>query len=282
MMIIAALMLAAAPAQAAGEQQFREAQAIRSWQPTRSRDLYEKAARQGHAGAQARLGMILFQEGNRTGALRWLKAAAEQGEPRGMLLWGTALFNGDGASANRVSGYALVAYAAKHLPEAENTRSEMELVMTSDELGAAAQVLEPGTGKTEAGVVGQASATAQPSSRNKPARQKVAAAKARKTPTPPQARPVAFATPRPAASPAPASSTSMSGDWRVQLGAFRVDGAAQRLFAQVSPRLPGKQPSYPRFGAMTGLMVGPFSSRAEAQAACRSLGSAQPCIPIKS
>ena len=37
----------------------------------------ERAARKGHVDAQATLGLLLFQNGNRVGAMRWLKAAAE-------------------------------------------------------------------------------------------------------------------------------------------------------------------------------------------------------------
>ncbi|MCW3797389.1 SPOR domain-containing protein [Sphingomonas sp. BN140010] len=120
------------------EQQYRQAEAIRAVQPVRARGLYERAARAGHSGAAAALGMLMFRDGNRTGALRWLKLAADQGEARGLLLYGTALFNGDGVPVNRTQGFAMVTRAAAGgLSEAIGTRDEMELVMGAAEIAAA-------------------------------------------------------------------------------------------------------------------------------------------------
>ena len=72
----------------------------------------ERAARKGHVDAQATLGLLLFQNGNRVAAMRWLKAAAEAGEPRALLMVGTALYNGDGVPADPVTAYAYVSRAA--------------------------------------------------------------------------------------------------------------------------------------------------------------------------
>src|SRR5690349_18529882 len=49
----------------------------------------ERAARKGHVDAAATLGLLLFQNGNRVSGMRWLKAAAEAGEPRALLMVGT-------------------------------------------------------------------------------------------------------------------------------------------------------------------------------------------------
>src|SRR5689334_682438 len=43
---------------------------------------FERAARKGHVDAQTTLGLLLFQNGNQTGGLRWLRQAAEQGDAR--------------------------------------------------------------------------------------------------------------------------------------------------------------------------------------------------------
>src|SRR5688500_6802603 len=45
----------------------------------------ERAARKGHVDAQSTLGLLLFQNGNRVGAMRWLSLAAEAGEARSLL-----------------------------------------------------------------------------------------------------------------------------------------------------------------------------------------------------
>src|SRR3954451_20999761 len=37
---------------------------------------FERAAAKGHVDAQTTLGLLLFQNGNHTGAVRWLKAAS--------------------------------------------------------------------------------------------------------------------------------------------------------------------------------------------------------------
>ncbi|MDV3256958.1 MAG: sporulation protein, partial [Sphingomonas sp.] len=46
----------------------------------RAQGWFERAARKGHVDAQATLGLLLFQNGNRVSAMRWLKGAAEAGE----------------------------------------------------------------------------------------------------------------------------------------------------------------------------------------------------------
>ena len=50
----------------------------------------ERAARKGHVDAAATLGLLLFQNGNRVSGMRWLKAAAQAGEPRALLMVGTS------------------------------------------------------------------------------------------------------------------------------------------------------------------------------------------------
>src|SRR3954454_25179894 len=45
---------------------------------------YERAANKGHVMAQYTLGRMLFLNGNHTGGARWLKTAADNGEPLAM------------------------------------------------------------------------------------------------------------------------------------------------------------------------------------------------------
>lgn len=253
MILLAALMIGSAAVPATGTEQFVQAEAIRRTQPFRARTLYERAAKLGHPRAQASLGMMLFSDGNRIAALRWLKAASDQHEPRGMLLWGTALFNGDGVASNRVLGYSLVARAARTLPEAEGTRSEMDLVMSAAERTAAVKLLSPAAAPAQV-----PDTAAVPSGSGRPMTTRLA----KRT------------------SPAPLAQPSSSGVWRIQLGAFRLNGSAQRLFAQLSPQLPGKQPSFLPLGSMTRLLVGPYSGEAAALSACRALGAQQPCFAV--
>ncbi len=47
--------------------------------------LFEQAARKGHVDAATTLGVLLFQNGNRPAAIRWLRQAADAGEARARL-----------------------------------------------------------------------------------------------------------------------------------------------------------------------------------------------------
>src|SRR3954470_11156949 len=80
---------------------------------------YEKAAQQGHGQAQANLGLILFQNGERQRALPWIRKAAEAGDARAQYVLGTALFNGDLIGKDWPRAYALMSLAAEAgLPQA--------------------------------------------------------------------------------------------------------------------------------------------------------------------
>jgi TPR repeat protein len=101
---------------------------------TRAHQYFEQAARKGHVDAAATLGILLFQNGNRTGAMQWIKLAANGGEPRSLLLYGVALYNGDGVAADPVSAYAYVSRAAAQgMASAKETLAEMDAAMTLDQ-----------------------------------------------------------------------------------------------------------------------------------------------------
>lgn len=102
----------------------------------------------------------------------------------------------------------------------------------------------------------------------------------------PSVAPSAPATPAPAPPPAPAvakakPATVLRGSWAIQLGAFANQGAPQALFAKVAPKLGAKEPIYVPVGRVTRLLVGPYESRADAEGACRALGSGTPCLPTR-
>ncbi len=77
-----------------------------------AKDWFEKSADQGHIDAETTLGLLLFQGGEQSDGLKWLKKAAVQGEPRALLMYGTALVNGDSVTQDPVLGYAYVSRAA--------------------------------------------------------------------------------------------------------------------------------------------------------------------------
>jgi uncharacterized protein len=206
---------------------------------------FERAARKGHLDAQTTLGLLLFDSGNRAGGLRWLKAAAEKGEPRALLIYGTAVFNGDGVPQDRVLAYAYISRAAaKGLAPAKSTLAEMDQILPLD-------IRQKGVA--------------------------IALAKAAPAKAAPRAKSTTKAVPK--AAPAIAA----KGNWRVQLGAFSKRSSAEALFAKLSGNgaLAGRRSFVIPAGTVTRLQAGPFESRAAAAAACASLSAkGQACFPV--
>ena len=202
---------------------------------------FEQAARTGHLQAQVSLGLLLFDIGDRSNALIWLKRAAERGEPRALLVTGTALFNGDGMKRDPILGYAYVRRAAAQgLAPAVSTLAEMDKIMSAED-------------------------------------RKRAMALTTTNPKPAPAKPAPLAARVKVAQSAPVASSS--GGWRIQLGAFGNRGSAQALFARLAPSLGGAQGYYIPVGAMTRLQAGPFASSAAAAQACARL-KPQPCFAV--
>ena len=216
---------------------------------------FEHAAAGGHLDAQTTLGLLLFQNGDQALGLKWLKQAAEKGEPRALLVYGTALYNGDGVTQDRLLGYAYVSRAAAQgLVPARDTLNQLDdLMPVGDRQKAAALAHALPKAAQSAPKHDNPVRIAQV----KPAQQKAPPpAKARAQPAPPH------------------------GDWRIQLGAFSQRGGAEVHFKQLSGKeaLAGRSPFYIAVGSMTRLQVGPYASKAAASAACSSLGTA--CFPV--
>jgi hypothetical protein len=176
----------------------------------------ERAARKGHVDAQATLGLLLFQNGNRVSAMRWLKSAAEAGEPRALLMVGTALYNGDGVPSDPITAYAYVSRAAAQgLAPAQSTLADMDEVMPLEQRQKGVELAR-----------------------------KMASAKKVSSPAPiiakaPAAKPASTApkavTAKPAPSPALVKApVAASGKWRIQLGAFGQRKSAETLFGKLS------------------------------------------------
>lgn len=226
---------------------------------------FERAAAKGHVDAQTTLGLLLFQNGNHTGAMRWLKGASDKGEPRAMLVYGTALFNGDGVPQDPVQGYAYISRAAAQgLQPAKDTLAELDRILPLDDR-------KKGTALALAMVKSTPPADAKPAAK-RPA--KPAATK----PEPATAVRVVDSAARPTAKPAARAAAPATGNWRIQLGAFSQRSSAEALFRKLSGKFPGRQAYYVPAGAVTRLQVGPFESKAAAAAACNAAGQA--CFPV--
>lgn len=222
----------------------------------KAQSYFEQAARKGHLDGQVTLGLLLFQNGNQVSAMRWLKAAAARGEPRAMLVVGTAMYNGDGLPRDPVTGYAYVSRAAAlGLAPAKSTLAELDAVLPLDvRQKGVALALEMASGKPAPAA-------------------KIAAPKPSK---PPAKTPAATAAKAPATPPPAGTAT---GGWRIQLGAFGQRGSAEALFGKLSGKLGGARAFYIPVGAVTRLQAGPYASKAAASSVCAKVAP-QPCFPV--
>ncbi len=95
---------------------------------------FERAAKQGHIDAQRILGLLLFQNGDRVNGLKWLKMAADRDDPGALLIYGTALVNGDGVKRDPILGYSYVSRAAtKGFAPAKETMADLDRLLTPDQ-----------------------------------------------------------------------------------------------------------------------------------------------------
>ena len=241
---------------------------------------FERAAGQGHVDAETTLGLLLFQNGEQSDGIRWLKKAAERDEPRAELVYGTALVNGDGVSQDPVLGYAYVRRAAAQgLQPAKETLQQLDQLMSAADRKRGAAIAsnlanQPFASNSPAPKEARrkpAPRAAAPVTSNAPP--KVAATTTPSKGTPKSPQKVAAAASAPKAAPA-------TGAWRIQLGAFSQKGSAEALYQKLAGKaaLSGRRPFYIPVGTITRLQVGPFESKAAAQAACSALGV--PCFPV--
>ena len=223
---------------------------------------FERAAKQGHIDAQRILGLLLFQNGDRVNGLKWLKMAASRDDAGAMLIYGTALVNGDGVKRDPILGYSFVSRAAaKGFAPAKDTLADLDKLLTPDQRKKGAAIA--------LGELRQA-ATARPvlhAARSNDT--ELAIVRAPKSPAPP-----------PLAKTAPSTA---SGDWRIQLGAFSQRASAEALFGKLAsnPQLAGRRPFYIPVGAMTRLQAGPFASKSAATAACKAIATACFAVPAR-
>lgn len=244
---------------------------------------FEKAADAGHLDAETTLGLLLFQNGQQADGIRWLRRAADQGEPRALLVYGTALYNGDGVTRDRLLGYAFVSRSAEQgLKPAKDTLEQLDGLMSETEKKKAMLLAEAKPRPLFPSAREEKTRLAE---RSKPTIEPAAAARARKTAEARQpARAAAHVEAKARTSkPSPQIATFASpprGNWRIQLGAFAQHKSAEALYHRVSRNaaLSGRSPIYLPAASVTRLQIGPFESRAAAQTACHAISAA--CFPV--
>lgn len=299
-------------AQGDPDAQFNLAQAYRLGRgveanPKQAELFYARAAAQGHLKAADNYGLLLFQDGRREAAMPYLAAASGRGDPRAQYLIGLAHFNGDLLPRDWVRAYALLTLSnSAGLPQAAPAIKQMDEFIPRGEREQAqilAQVLQ-----READAKRSAQLAAADLGVDLPAQAYVAAppvmaanqaildaSRAGGMESPASAgadyarpiRPATASQAQPKSKPVPAATlgvrepAAIPGPWKVQLGAFSVDGNAEKLWRQLSSRseLAGRTRLIVPAGRLTMLLAGGYPTRAAAEQACASLKrSGQGCL----
>ncbi len=246
----------------------------------RARDWYAKAAERGHRPAQANFGILLFQAGQKAEALRWLKMAADAGEPRAQYVYGVAHWNGDGVRKSLTTAYAYLARAADQgLAEARTAIDLLTPKMSVTERTSGWQ-LATALAKADGS---RGTLTSIP----KPASLEVAVAPVPQTPS---VSPGALGA-------APGGRTSGDGEvplaslskpakaFRVQIGAYSRRELADAALAAIKSRSPALladvTPVFQYDGALTRLQFGAYAGPEESKAACaRFVAAGYSCITV--
>ncbi|PTQ10323.1 hypothetical protein CLG96_13275 [Sphingomonas oleivorans] len=265
---------------------------------------YRKAALQGHQQAEDNLGLLMFRQGDREGAMQWIRKSAARGEPRALYVMGTAHFNGDLLPKDWPRAYALMRRAAAAgLPQAQASLAQIETHISADQR-AQGIALEATITPRQPAATYAAATPPQPAPQSAPAPVETAAALVAPqprlqpvipsviapVPEPAAVRPAASPkAPGAAPDPAPAraveaASRPVGGDWRVQLGAFGSVDGARNAWAGLSARiaaLKGLSFQTQKAGTMNRLQAGGLASKAEAERVCRAVAAAKaPCFPV--
>jgi TPR repeat protein len=260
-------------------------------------DWYRKAAAQGHSRAEDNLGLLMFQQGDRAGALPYLQRAADRGEPRAQYIVGTALFNGDLAAKNWVRAYALMTRASDSgLAQAKASLGQMDKYVPQEQRDQGIAMARSMAAQQQTAQAGDDSRQSAAISREAPTRLRTAelppSSPAPSNPPPAGPKPVEAA---PVAKPKPPVKTAAAkpalpraasgGNWRVQIGAFSAEARARTLWSQLSAKvsgLSGYQPYILTSGGVTRLQAGPLASSAEASKLCGAIKAAgAECMPKK-
>jgi uncharacterized protein len=274
--------------------------------PTQALGYYQRAGALGHVAAQGNAGTLLFFSNppvqNKEQAISWWQRAATNGDPRSQYMLGILHFNGEGLPKDWPRAYALTLQSRDAgLPEASKSIGQMEQYLTdADKAAGITLVAQYKTAQAS----GRPVITADDNRAAVSNVRKDIAAATRAAATPGSGDSVSasapvvaptiapIATPKNVAkSPAKAAMTekaasSGKGGWRVQLGAFSSEAAAERAWQDMSGKnaaLAEAGPNYSPTG--TGsfrLQAGNYPTRIGADALCAQLKAENtPCFVVK-
>lgn len=251
----------------------------------RAERLFAQAAQRGHLQAGDNYGLLLFQRGDKAGALPYLRAAADRGDPRAQYLVGLMHFNGELVPKDWVRAYALVSLARQQgLAPAADALVQMDAHIPLDQrqkgvaLSAELQAQADATRARQLASVDLASGSPLPAAPMPASPPRTVPSSSPALAGADFARPATLRPPhtKPAAAVAPAPPAAASGPWRLQFGAFGQRANADALWNRVRsrPEVAGHPRLNVNAGAVTKLQAGGYASQAQAQAACAKLRAA--------
>jgi uncharacterized protein len=271
---------------------------------------YEQAAKNGHIAAQGNLGTLLYFSAapvqNRKKAVEWWHTAAQNGDARAQYMLGVLYFNGDDVEKDWTKAYAFTSLAKDAgLKEADSSLTEMtrhlaaadvekgnlqksKLIATRAAVSNTTPPVLADSGKDKPMVAWNTAATATPQGSAPTSNAQLTAmslpAPTQKSNVPSVSAGTVTASnestaPAPTAAVAPpaAPMATPPAGWRVQLGAFGTQTAAESAWSllqrKASGTLASANPSFEPAGAATRLLVAGFDSRTAADGLCGKLKS---------
>ena len=215
----------------------------------KARDYYRQAAIKGHLPAQANLGILLFQAGEKPEAMRWLKAAADKGESRAQYVFGIATFNGDGTPRNLGLAYGyLLRASAQGLAQATSALGN---------IGPGLSPVDRANGEAVSASLAAGQGVPQAFAMNRPplppSRNEVLRPPPGVTAPPVQTADAVAAVPKPAVAPAPKPAV---------VSPVPVAAAPKPVAAQPSVSTLAPKPAAPQTAAVAGPVAGPTAKPA--------------------
>jgi uncharacterized protein len=265
---------------------------------TQALNYYQRAGALGHVAAQGNAGTLLYFGNaplqNKEQAISWWQRAAANGDPRSQYMMGVLHFNGEGVQKDWPRAYGLTVQARDAgLPEASKALIQMEQYLTDADKAAGITLAEQ---YKTAQASGRPVIAADDNRAAVSNIRKDISAPTRAAATPGSGDSVTASSLIVAPKKMAKSSTKQNvtettpsgkGGWRVQLGAFSSEAAAERAWQDLSGNnaaLAEAGPSYSPTG--TGsfrLQAGNFATRTGADALCAKLKTENtPCFVVKS
>lgn len=256
--------------------------------------MFAKAAQKGHQRASNAYGLLLFQRGQHTAAMPYIRSGADSGDLPSLYLLGLAYFNAQDVSKDWIRAYALERLAAwpasgaPGMPQAKQALEQMDrYIPTEDRQKGIAMAddmaAQMATNRNRLATAADLGTRAAPAAAPAPAAMPTQA-------TAPRPSRPATALAQPPAPPRPATAKpqdhsappSTSGAWKLQLGAYSVAAHAEAQWNKVKamPVIAGHPRQTIASGKLTRLLATGYSEEA-AHAACRRLtGAGLDCIAV--